>query len=769
MLSVKKIISCVFAAVFTLSSFAYVLHAQEPTVPLYSVEQFFAFPDTLGYSFHPNSEYLVFSAPVNGVINVFKRNIQTNEETQLTFSETQHIMGAFFKENQLLIMQDGFGDENFHIFRVEEDGTTTNLTPFEGAMALPINMLNQTDNTEEILIMSNQSDLTSFNTYRLNVFTGEIDLVFEGTSGGVLLDNAGVARILAHSDEVGTLIMYRHTDDDEFELVKQLNYRDQLIIMFFDPTNTYVYALTNIDRNTTALLTMNPATAEVLEVIFEVDGFDIGNIIQGSTPGTLGMAVYLDDFINVVFFDDELESIYNNARSHLSENDMVFLGSISEDRNIVFISTMSDVNQGRQYLFNRAQNTMTLMLDNNFAPPEHMAPMMPISYEARDGLTIPGYLTLPVGVEPYDLPVVVIVHGGPWARDVWGFNPEVQFLANRGYAVLQPNFRGSAGFGREFLDAGDRQWGLAMQDDITDGVLWLIEQGIADPNRIGIYGASYGGYATLAGITLTPELYSAAISYVGISSIFTLLDSLPPHWESERQMFYSRVGHPIYDYELLRATSPIYHVDNIITPLFVAHGANDVRTTLIESINIVQALYERGVDVEFMVRWDEGHGFIGQQNRIEFYATMEAFFAEHLGGRTSRTLDELDYTDTLEEVLAIWQGQNIDVQAQDLDLIQIPFNLDGNQGITHEIDTVAYAGYLALIFSNFTGGMQALNVTVNIGERVVFHEMGVLAGSSIIFEALPEDVGAVVTATVSTNFENGANATWHFTQIASNS
>ena len=262
-----------------------------------------------------------------------------------------------------------------------------------------------------------------------------------------------------------------------------------------------------------------------------------------------------------------------------------------------------------------------------------MAEMRPIEYTARDGLNISGYLTIPVGVEPENLPVVALIHGGPWIRDVWGWNSEVQFLANRGYAVFQPNFRGSTGFGREFLQAGYGQWGLAMQDDITDGVLWLIEQGIADPDRIAIFGASYGGYAALAGAAFTPELYAAAISLVGVSNIFTLLESIPPWWETERERLYVRVGHPIYDEERLIATSPVFHADAITAPLFVAHGANDPRVALSESEQIVEALEARGVDVEFFVALDEGHGFTNFTNVQRFYSTLEAFLAEHLGGR----------------------------------------------------------------------------------------------------------------------------------------
>lgn len=258
--------------------------------------------------------------------------------------------------------------------------------------------------------------------------------------------------------------------------------------------------------------------------------------------------------------------------------------------------------------------------------------MHPISYKSRDGLTINGYLTLPKNKEVKDLPLIVNPHGGPWARDMWGgFNPEVQLLANRGYAVLQVNFRSSTGYGKEFLQAGNKQWGgLKIQDDITDGVQWAIDQGIADPDRIGIYGASFGGYATLAGITYTPDLYAAAVDYVGVSNIFTLLNTIPPYWETMRNMFYERVGHPEKDKELLTAVSPVFHADKIKTPLFVAQGANDPRVNKAESDQIVEALRARGVEVEYMLKDNEGHGFANEENRIEFYNAMVKFFDSHL-------------------------------------------------------------------------------------------------------------------------------------------
>jgi dipeptidyl aminopeptidase/acylaminoacyl peptidase len=256
--------------------------------------------------------------------------------------------------------------------------------------------------------------------------------------------------------------------------------------------------------------------------------------------------------------------------------------------------------------------------------------MKPIQYQSRDALTIHGYLTLPLGRAPKNLPVVINPHGGPWARDTWGFNPEVQFLANRGYAVLQMNFRGSTGYGRKFWEASFKQWGQKMQDDITDGVQWLIKQGIADPKRIAIYGGSYGGYATLAGVTFTPDLYAAAVDYVGVANMFTFMKTIPPYWKPFLDMFHEMVGDPEKDKAMMEAVSPVMHAEKIKTPLLIAQGAHDPRVNKAESDQMVEALKKRGVDVEYMVKDNEGHGFHNEENRFDFYGAMEKFLDRHL-------------------------------------------------------------------------------------------------------------------------------------------
>jgi dipeptidyl aminopeptidase/acylaminoacyl peptidase len=264
-----------------------------------------------------------------------------------------------------------------------------------------------------------------------------------------------------------------------------------------------------------------------------------------------------------------------------------------------------------------------------------MAEVKPIVYKTRDGLTIQGYLTLPTGRLAQNLPVVVKPHGGPWARDGWVFDPEAQFFASRGYAVLQMNFRGSTGYGRKFWEASFKQWGRKMQDDVTDGVRWLIRRGIADPKRIAIYGGSYGGYATLAGVAFTPELYACGIDYVGVANIFSFLETIPPYWRPQLEVWHEMVGDPVKDKELLRQISPVFHVDRIQAPLLIVQGANDPRVNRNESDQMVAALRERGVPVQYIVKDNEGHGFLNEENRFEFYSAMEQFLGRYLASDTA--------------------------------------------------------------------------------------------------------------------------------------
>ena len=642
----KKLTALLLVLVLTVSSMP-LLYAHESggsPVPLYSWDYFFDLPDEMGFSLSRNGLYLYYLANPNNdpVHNVFRREIATGESTQVTFEEVHMILNYFMKGNTLIIMRDTFGNEIFQLWRVGEDGQMIHITPWDGVIVIPMNILEDVE--EEILVMMNRETPFAFNVYRLNIYTSETVAVLDGgfAGAGLLIDSTGTIRGITIVDGINVTVMYRSGEDDDFDIVGEFHIDEFVAFAFFDAYDRYVFAISNYGRNTDAIVRINPATLEEIEVIFVCDIVDTHQFVMYA--GEVSLVVHNTPFRpEIVFFGGLWEEVFREITPLFDDRYLINIPGICENYNILLVSTTSDVSRGGWYIVDRGAGTKEQLVDRNRGiNPEHMAPLLPISYTARDGLTITGYLTLPIGVEPVNLPLVVIPHGGPWLRDMWGFHLESQFLANRGYAVFRPNFRGSTGFGREFLQASYGQWGLAMQDDITDGVLYLIERGIADPNRIGIYGASYGGYAALAGAAFTPDLYAAVISYVGVSNIFTLLAEIPPWWEGQRALFDERVGHPERDYERLRATSPVFHADNITAPLFIAHGANDPRVLLSESLQIVNALEARGVEVEFFVAWDEGHGFRQPENNRIFYTMMEAFFAEHLGGRTLTFLDDFE-------------------------------------------------------------------------------------------------------------------------------
>jgi len=330
------------------------------------------------------------------------------------------------------------------------------------------------------------------------------------------------------------------------------------------------------------------------------------------------------------FFDAQREAQQKKLENKLNGYEVAIVSnSKAEDKSLVL--SYNDKTYGSYYFYDNNTDQLTKLADMSpWLNEADLCDMKPISYQSRDGLTIHGYLTLPKGVLAKNLPVVVNPHGGPWARDEWGFNPEVQFLANRGYAVLQMNFRGSVGYGREFWAASFKEWGLKMQDDITDGVNWLVKEGIADSKRVAIYGGSYGGYATLAGAAFTPDLYACAIDYVGVSNLFTFMQTIPPYWKPFLDMMYEMVGDPVKDKALMEKVSPVFHVDKIKCPLFVAQGANDPRVNKAESDQMVEALKKRNIEVTYLVKDNEGHGFSNEENKFEFYSTMEDFLKKHM-------------------------------------------------------------------------------------------------------------------------------------------
>ena len=390
-----------------------------------------------------------------------------------------------------------------------------------------------------------------------------------------------------------------------------------------------MFAASNINRDKSAIVRLDPATAKEESLIFEHPEVDVAGLDWSRKRKVYTEVQFVTWKRERKFFDAEMQAIYADLERQLPGYE-IDLQSSNKNETLFVVAAWNDRTQGVRYLYDAAAKALTKLaeiapwLDEN-----ELAEMRPITYQARDGLTIHGYLTLPRGGGK-NLPLIVNAHGGPWARDAWGYDPEVQFLVNRGYAVLQVNFRGSTGYGRKFWEASFKEWGRTMQDDVTDGVKYAVAQGIADPKRIAIYGGSYGGYCTLAGLAFTPELYACGVDYVGVSNLFTFLKTIPPYWKPMLDMLYEMVGNPETDKDLLAAASPALHADNIRAPLLIAQGAQDPRVNIEESNQMVAALKKHHIDVEYLVKDNEGHGFHNEENRFEFYEAMERFLEKHL-------------------------------------------------------------------------------------------------------------------------------------------
>ncbi|MCB9262288.1 MAG: S9 family peptidase [Flavobacteriales bacterium] len=602
-------------------------------VPQISIKDFFRNPQKTGYSLSPDGSKLAYLAPVNSRLNVFVQSTDDTAAKQLTSETLRDIAGFIWKgNNRILFMKDNAGDENYALFGTGIDsGNVVAYTQFEGVKTEIIDKLK--DDPENVIIGLNKRNPQLFDAYRLNVVSGNLTLIAEnpGNISSWMTDQEGKLRIAITTDGVNQTLLHRPTETSPWDTVMTTNFKESFSPQFFDfYDTTVVFALSNIGRDKLSLVKYDLSAKKEIAEIYKHPKYDISGAAYSKKRKVLTSVFWLGEKYERSGFDPQVDNIYKSIKKELHDVE-IYLTSTNEEETKYLVRTMSDRTMGSYYLFETNGNRLIKIDDvSPWLLPENLSEMRPITYQSRDGLTIHGYLTLPKGKPAKNLPVVINPHGGPWARDVWGFNPEVQFLANRGYAVLQMNFRGSTSYGKQFWEASFKQWGQAMQNDISDGVRYIVGKGIADQNRIAIYGGSYGGYATLAGVTYTPDLYACAIDYVGVSNLTTFLQTIPPYWEPYREMMYEMVGHPEKDKEMLDRYSPSLHADQIKTPLLVVQGAKDPRVKQSESDQMVKALRDRGVDVEYMLKENEGHGFRNEENRFEFYETMEHFLAKHL-------------------------------------------------------------------------------------------------------------------------------------------
>lgn len=607
--------------------------AQVRQIPL---EDFFKNPEKSRYQISPDGKYFSFMAPYQKRMNIFVQEIGKDSAIRLT-SETDRDIANYFWKNptRILFLKDTGGDENFRLFGVNVDGS--NLKCFTDFPKVRTELFDEMENfPDEVLIGLNKRNPQVFDPFRLNIVTGEMKQLAEnpGNIQGWMMDHEGKLRVaVAIVDGVNSQILYRGKETDKFKPVLTTNFKENLSPVFFTFDNKNVYAVSNLGRDKSVVVEFDIANGKEIKTLYENPNFDVSGLNYSKKRKVLTTADYESAKLERYFFDEETKKIYDRVQKEVGDlNVNIPWATKAEDKFIVRV--YSDRSLGAYYIYDKTADKLTKIADiGPWLKTEELAEMLPIEYKSRDGLTINGYLTLPVGYTletAKNLPLVVNPHGGPWARDSWGFNPEIQFLANRGYAVLQMNFRGSTGYGRKFWEDSFKQWGLTMQDDISDGVKWLVDKGIADPKRIAIYGGSYGGYATLMGIVKDPDQYAAAVDYVGVSNMFTFMNTIPPYWKPMIDMFHEMVGDPKKDSALLASVSPVFHVDKIKTPLFVAQGANDPRVNKAESDQMVEALKKKGVVVEYMVKDNEGHGFHNEENRFDFYRAMEKFLGENL-------------------------------------------------------------------------------------------------------------------------------------------
>ncbi|MCF8240705.1 MAG: S9 family peptidase [Melioribacteraceae bacterium] len=604
--------------------------------PVFPVEDFFRNAATENFQISPDGYNVAYLKPWNNRMNIYIQVVGEDTSKRITNSINRDITTYIWaNDNQLIYIMDETGEEYYQFYRVNIDNNEQiQLTPKEKVKFYIVNKLSDYEN--EMIIMMNKRDPQFFDVYRMNVNTGELSLLQKnpGNITGWIADNDGVVKIARTTDGVNTGYLYRNSESENFNPVIVTDFKESLNPLIFTEDNQLVYCLSNIDRDKEALVLYDFKNAVEVEEIFEHYDADIEHVLF-SNDGKPIAALYAQCKRYYKFFDPEWEATYKKISSKF-KNHEVYISSIDNSEKNLILHVTNDRTFGTYYHYNIDSAKLTKLAEASpWLQQEYMAAMKPITYKARDGLTINGYLTLPYGSEAEDLPVIVYPHGGPWNRDYWEFNPTAQFLANRGYAVLQVNYRGSIGYGKEFLEAGFKEWGGKIQDDITDGVNWLIEQNIADPERIGIYGFSFGGYSALCGVTFHPDIYKCGVSYSGSTNIFTFFEAVPKHWEPFKEMMYEMVGNPNQDSLMIYNQSPYFFTEKIKAPLLIAHGSNDTRAPFSEIKNYIKLLEKNGVEVKTLFKKNEGHKFNNEENRLELYRNIESFLEDKLKGRKS--------------------------------------------------------------------------------------------------------------------------------------
>jgi len=618
-------------------------------VPLIPRETLFGNPERSYVQLSPDGNHLSFRAPVDGVLNVWVQPLGdgAGEAKPVTRSTDRPIAdyGWAINNEQILYMQDKGGNENTHVYAVDlATGENTDLTPVDNVKASM--MKGHRDRPDEILIQSNARVPEISDVLKLNTRTGESTMAFQNDGGYLVMipDDDWNFRVRARmTPDGGTLQEFRDSPEGEWRELDKVGIEDarSTLPIGFDRSGRILWSLDSRNGDTTRLVKITPQPDGTFEreVVFSSDEADVaGRMMNPITR--MPEAVAVNRLRRKWTVLDPAIQPDLDALAKLVDGELRITNRTLDDRKWIAVFSVDD-GPVQYWLWDRDSRKGKFLFCNRPKLADvRLSKMMPLEIPARDGLKLVSYLTLPTGMEPKNLPMVVLVHGGPWSRDRWGYDQYHQWLANRGYAVLSVNFRGSTGLGKSFFNAGNREWYKAMQDDVNDAAQWVVDKGYADPSRMAIMGSSYGGYATLAGLTRDPELWACGVDICGPSHVGSLLSSIPAYWKSMKVMLETRVG-GADEVEWLDEISPLTHVDRIIRPLLIGQGANDPRVKIFQSDQIVEAMDKRKIPVTYVVFPDEGHGFSRPENNIAFNAITEEFLAKHLGGRIEPLGDAL--------------------------------------------------------------------------------------------------------------------------------
>lgn len=618
------------------------------------VEDFFKRSLFTSFQLSPDGEYLAAVTPLfeNDRRNIAVINLKTREAAAVTGVKDRDVSGYMWaNDDRILFFMDNDGNESFGIFAVNKDGSKprTLIEPAEtqirggSRVILTASVLNTLEDDDDEILVSvprQYHDTVVQDVKRMNIYNGKMRNVERnpGNIAGWLSNNDGEIIGAVVLEDGMRKVLYRKTEKDDWTTLVEFKVAEGgFTPAWLSDDGERMWVRSNItpdgeERDKAAIYEYDLENRKLGRLIFEHPKVDVGGVVASDVKDDAVMITYNADKPGYHYVDEEWERMMKSIKAAFPEK-QVSLSSATDDEDKFVFTVWSDRNPAAYYLFDRASNKMEeLAIAYEWLPEDKLAKMEPVEIEARDGLMLPAYLTLPPDSDGKGLPLVVNPHGGPRARDSWGFNPEIQLLANRGYAVLQVNFRGSTGFGQEFDKAGWGKWGAEMQNDITDAVQWAVDEGIADPDRVCIYGASYGGYAAMAGITFTPELYQCAINYVGVTDIPLLFETMPASWRMQRAEMKRTIGD--YDDPEERADmaerSPINHVDKIRVPLLMGYGEEDPRVVIDHALNLEEKLKAHDVDYELIIKEDEGHGFRKFENQVEWYTKVVNFLDENL-------------------------------------------------------------------------------------------------------------------------------------------